>query len=59
MKKENSVFNSASRIVFIVVAITVCATFAGGILTEDTFKMLAGFAFTYYFTRDRGNTTSQ
>lgn len=52
------IFNSASRVVFLLVAATVCVGFALGVLSENNFMILAGGAFTYYFTRDKGNSSS-
>lgn len=47
MKK---ITQSASKIVFIVIALTTCVTFFTGRLSEANFMLLAGSAFTFYFT---------
>ncbi len=50
------IFNSASKIVFIVIAITLCATFSYEVfvktvvLESKDFLALAGMAFVFYFT---------
>ncbi len=46
----SSVLNSASKIVFIIVAITVCAGFLLKVLEPKDFIVLASIVFTYYFT---------
>lgn len=51
-----TIFNSASRVVFMMVSLTLCAAFVTGIMTEANFVLLAGSAFTYYFTRDNGKS---
>ena len=48
------IFNSASKTVFFMVAITACIGFIAHVLSENNFMILAGGAFTYYFTRDKG-----
>jgi hypothetical protein len=45
------IINSASRIVFIMLAITACVGFFLKILSADMFMILATGAFTYYFTK--------
>lgn len=44
-----TILSSASKIVFILIAITVCASFMLGLLSENNFMILAGSAFTFYF----------
>lgn len=48
MKK---IYTSASRLAFLAVAISACAGFFVGIMSEESFMILAGSAFTYYFTK--------
>lgn len=43
--------SSASKIVFLMVAFTVCLTFGLGILSEKEFVPLAGMSFIYYFMK--------
>jgi uncharacterized membrane protein len=51
-----NILSSASKIVFILMAIAlVTATFLKIVDAKD-FVMLASMAFTYYFTRDKGNS---
>lgn len=45
-----SILNSASKIVLIMLALTVCITYGLGILSEDTFKGVVMAVFIYYFT---------
>ena len=59
MTNNMTIFNSASRVVFILIAITVCIGFALGVLSEGNFILLAGSAFTYYFTRDNGQSLNE
>ena len=49
-------FQSASKTVFFLVAATACIGFVGHVLSENNFMILAGGAFAYYFTRDKGST---
>jgi hypothetical protein len=49
------IFNSASKLVFILMALALIAGLFLGKIDAKDFIMLAGMAFTYYFTRDRGN----
>lgn len=44
------ILESASKIVFVLMAIGAIAGFATGILTENNFMILAGAAFTFYFS---------
>jgi len=53
---NNNLFNmeniikSASKIVFILLAITVCVGFIFGKLESKDFMVIAGMAFTFYFS---------
>lgn len=53
-----NIFCSASKIVFILMALAACAGFFVGVLSENNFMILAGGAFAFYFsnkpTDDRG-----
>ena len=50
MKAIQNIVKSASKIVFILLAISACAGFFTGILEQDNFMILATCAFTFYFT---------
>ncbi len=43
------ILKSASKIVFILLAIAACAGFFFGMLSENNFMILAGSAFSFYF----------
>ena len=45
------ILNSASRIVFVLLAVSACAGFFLKLLEAKDFMMLTGIAFTYYFTK--------
>lgn len=45
-----TLFKSASKIVFILLAITACAGFFLGKLEAQDFMVLAGMAFAFYFS---------
>lgn len=51
MKYIANILGSASKLAFLAVTATVCAGLFVGVVSEDTFKVLAGAAFTYYFTK--------
>lgn len=44
-----NITNSASKIVFILLAVTACAGFFMGKLDPKDFMLLAGMAFSFYF----------
>lgn len=46
----NSIFTSASKIVFILLTITACAGFFFGKLEAKDFMVLSGMAFGFYFS---------
>ena len=46
----NNILNSASKIVFIMLALTTCLAFMCGQLESKDFMMLAGMAFAFYFS---------
>lgn len=50
----NSVLTSASKFVFILLAVTACIGFAAGILEAKDFMLLATGAFSFYFA-NKGN----
>ncbi len=50
-----NILNSASKTVFVLMAITLVAATFLKIVDAKDFIMLASMAFTYYFTRDKGN----
>lgn len=52
----NTIFNSAAKIVFILMAITVCVTFVIGKLESKDFMVLAGMSFSFYFA-NKGDAT--
>lgn len=43
---------SASKLVFLSLTISACVGFFMGILSADSFMLLASGAYAYYFTRD-------
>lgn len=45
----SNIISSASKIVFILLAVCACAGFFLGRLSENNFMILAGAAFTFYF----------
>jgi len=51
---ERKIWQSASKIVFILIAVAVVAGMFIGKIDAKDFMVLASMAFTYYFTRDRG-----
>lgn len=51
-----NIITSASKIVFILMAIAGCAGFFTGHLSENNFMILAGAAFSFYFA-NKGETT--
>lgn len=52
------IFSSASKIVFILLAITACTAFFIGKLESKDFMVLAGMAFTFYFS-NKGETSQE
>ena len=47
----NSIISSASKLVFLLLAVTACAGFFLKILEPKDFMLLAGMAFTFYFSK--------
>jgi len=45
------ILRSASKVVFLLIAVTVCGGFLAGTLSEKEFVILAMMAFTFYFTK--------
>ena len=45
----NNIVSSASKIVFILLALTACVAFFMGKLDQNNFMLLAGSAFAFYF----------
>ena len=52
----SKIFESASKIVFILLAVSACAGFFLGKLESKDFMVLAGMAFTFYFS-SKGEST--
>lgn len=52
----SNILNSASKIVFILIAIACIAGLFTGKITGEQFMILAGMTFAYYFTRKNGQT---
>lgn len=46
---------SASKTVFLIIAIAMCIGLFTGNVSEENFILLAGSAFTYYFTKSKSN----
>ena len=51
----NNLITSASKIVFILMAVATCIFTGIGIITGEQFMVLAGMAFSFYFA-NKGNT---
>lgn len=49
------VLKSASKIVFILLAVSACVGFFIGLLDADKFMLLAGMAFSFYFANKGEN----
>lgn len=49
-KNIKEIFKSASKIVFILLTITACVGFFVGMLASEDFMVLAGMAFSFYFS---------
>jgi putative solute:sodium symporter small subunit len=49
---------SASKLVFLMLALTVCVSFIIGKLEAKDFMLLAGMAFTFYFS-NKGDSTQE
>ncbi len=49
--------SSASKIVFVLMAITACGAFVMGRLEAKDFMLLAGLAFTFYFS-NKGDSSA-
>jgi len=50
------ILKSASKIVFILMALSTCVGFFLGLLTGEQFMLLSGMAFTFYFS-SKGDQT--
>jgi len=50
-----NILKSASKIVFLALALTACIGFATGILESQDFMVLAGMAFAFYFSHKGEN----
>lgn len=50
-----NILSSASKIVFILMAVAACAALFFGILSENNFMILAGGAFAFYFSNKPTN----
>lgn len=53
-----NIFNSASKLVFLLIAIAVIVGMFLGKVDAKDFMVLASMAFTFYFTRDKGSDSS-
>lgn len=51
-----TIFNSASKIVFVLIALAVIGLTIIGKVDPKDFMVLASMVFAYYFTRDKGET---
>lgn len=54
----NKIMGSASKIVFIMIALFACVAFMMGKLTQDNFMILAISAFAFYFGKPNGAPAS-
>lgn len=52
------ILSSASRLVFLIMTVALCAFTYKGIVDPKDFMMLASMSFTFYFTRKSENTQS-
>lgn len=52
-----NIFESASKIVFILLALSACVGFFLGLLESKDFMLLAGMAFSFYFA-NKGEATA-
>ena len=52
----NKILSSASKIVFIAVALAVIGAMFLRIIDAKDFMILASMVFSYYFTKDKGDT---
>ena len=50
------ILSSASKVVFVLMALAVVAGLFTNKVDQNNFMLLASAAFTYYFTRDKGTT---
>ena len=53
-----NILSSASKIVFILLAVTTCITFILGKLESKDFMVLTGMAFSFYFA-NKGETSGE
>jgi hypothetical protein len=53
-----TIFNSASKLVFVLMGIALVGLTVFKIVDAKDFVMLASMAFTYYFTRDKGTSVT-
>ena len=59
MKSIQNLLKSASKVVFITLALSACAGFFAGILGEDNFMILATGAFSFYFANKPTDATGE
>ena len=55
----NNLFTSASKLVFLMIAVTICIGFFTKIIDQDNFMYIAGQVFAYYFGVAQGTIGSQ
>lgn len=53
-----NILKSASKVVFLIIAITACAGFFTGKLSADNFMILATGAFAFYFS-NKGDSSNE
>ncbi len=53
----SAIFSSASKLVFLMIAVTLCAGLFAGKISQDNFIYLAASVFSYYFGLAVGTTT--
>lgn len=49
----NRIYTSATKLVFIIIAITVCAAYLMGKMQTNEFMIIATGVFSYYFTKSK------
>lgn len=53
-----NIFSSASKLVFLMIALTLCVGLFAGKITQDNFIYLAASVFSYYFGLSVGSTST-
>ena len=51
------IYQEMSKLVFFLIAVTVCVSYLTGKMETKEFMVLAGMAFTFYFSFNKGNSS--